>query len=124
MINPGSTTEVLVPDLNISDYEDVVPTTVTITRVPINATLYYAGVEVTDNTTFTDFNASKFTVDPNNGEDAVFNYTVTDRAGVLSDEATVTLPFVALKITGNMMEIMMELLMERGFLHQMVFSYM
>ena len=101
-INPGSTTQVAVPDLNITDREDGKPTTVTITELPTNGVLYYDGVEVVANVAIRDVNMSKFTLDPNDGDlTAVFKYTTTDRVGVESEPATVTLPFTALQISGN-----------------------
>ena len=100
--NPGSTTQVVVPDLNTSDNEDNVPTVVTITQLPINGTLYYEGVPVVLDANISDVNLSAFTIDPNDGDlTTVFKYTTTDRAQVISDEATVTLPFAALEISGN-----------------------
>ena len=100
--NPGSTTEVVVPDLNVSDREDGNPTLVNITLLPTNGTLYYNGVAVVLDANIADVNVSNFTFDPNDGDlTALFKYTTTDRAGVVSDEATVRMPFVGLKITGN-----------------------
>jgi flavin reductase (DIM6/NTAB) family NADH-FMN oxidoreductase RutF len=101
-INPGANKHVKVPNLNVTDHEDSVPTTITVTELPSNGVLYYDGVEVSVNTPLTNFDANKFTVDPNNGDLTVtFKYTTTDRAGVASDDATVTMPFVGLKISGN-----------------------
>ncbi|CAA6804894.1 MAG: Conserved repeat domain protein, partial [uncultured Sulfurovum sp.] len=100
--NPGSSTQVRVPNLNISDREDREPTTVTITKLPSNGILYYEGNLVIVDENISDFNASKLTLDPNDGDLSVnFNYTSTDRAGVASEEATVTMPFVGLEIKGN-----------------------
>ena len=100
--NPGSTTEVVVPDLNVSDREDGNPTLVNVTLLPTNGTLYYNGVAVVLDANITDVNVSNFTFDPNDGDlTALFKYTTTDRAGVVSDEATVTMPFVGLQITGH-----------------------
>ena len=101
-VNPGGTIQVVVPDLNITDRENGKPTTITITELPTNATLYYNGVAVEANKEIIDFDASKFTIDPNNGDlTAVFKYTTTDSAGVVSSPATETIPFQALRLLGN-----------------------
>ena len=100
--NPGKDTQVSVADLNISDREDGVPTTVTITTLPTNGTLYYQANPVTVNTPIVDADVSGFTFNPNDGDlTALFNYTTTDRAGVVSEVAKVTMPFRGLKIAGN-----------------------
>ncbi|CAA6819466.1 MAG: Conserved repeat domain protein, partial [uncultured Sulfurovum sp.] len=100
--NPGGTTQVTVPPLEISDKEDGEPTTVTITELPTNGTLYYDGVPVVLDANITDVNVSKFSLDPHDGDvTTVFKYTTTDRVGVISEPATVTMPFVGLKISGN-----------------------
>ena len=100
--NPGGTSEVQVLDLNVSDREDAVLTIITITALASNGILYYDGVAVVLDVNITDVNLSKFTVNPNDGDvNVVFNYTTTDSVGVVSDEATVSMPFVGLKIKGN-----------------------
>ncbi|CAA6818124.1 MAG: Unknown protein, partial [uncultured Sulfurovum sp.] len=100
--NPGGTTQVSVPPLEISDKEDGEPTTVTITELPTNGTLYYNGVPVVLDANISDVNVSKFTLDPNDGDiSTTFKYTTTDRVSVISEPATVTMPFVGLKISGN-----------------------
>jgi len=105
-LNPGGSTQVQVPDLNVSDLEDGTPTTVTIKTLPGNATLYYDGVEITDaNHTIANFDPSKLKVDPDDGDQTVvFDYTTTDAAGVESDPATVTMPFTGLRISGNIFD--------------------
>jgi len=101
-LNPGTDIQVAVPDLNVTDREDGTPTTITITELPTNGKLYYDGTLVTVNTPITNADSSKFTVDPDNGDQTlVFKYTTTDKVGVVSDPATVTLPFTGLKISGN-----------------------
>ena len=104
-LNPGDNVKVAVPDLNVTDREDGTPTTITITKLPTNGKLYYNGNLVTLNEPITNADPSKFTVDPDNGDQTVvFNYTTTDKAGVVSDEATVTMPFRGLKISGNIFD--------------------
>ena len=101
--NPGTDTQVIVPTLSISDNEDGTPPTVTITTLPTNGTLYYNGTAVTAGQVLTNFDGSKFTLDPDHGDQTVvFTYTTTDRAGVTSDVATVTLPFTDIAISGKL----------------------
>ena len=104
-LNPGADVKVSVPDLNVTDREDGTPTTITITTLPTNGKLYYNGNLVTVNEAIENADPSKFTVDPDNGDQTVmFNYTTTDKVGVVSDEATVTMPFRGLKISGNIFD--------------------
>ena len=101
-INPGAEKQVFVPDVNVSDNEDGEPTTVTVTELPSNGVLYYDGVALEVNSAIEDFNASKLTVNPIDGDvTVVFEYTTTDSVGVVSEPATVTMPFVGLQISGN-----------------------
>ncbi len=100
--NPGSTNQVVVPTLELADKEDGTPTTVVITKLPTNGTLYYDGVAVVLNENITNVDTTKFTFDPNDGDlTAEFTYVSVDKAGVPSDEAKVTMPFTDLKILGN-----------------------
>jgi len=93
--NLGGSKQYSVPDLNVSDLEDTTPTTITIKTVPNNGKLYYDNAEVTASQVIPNFDANKLTVDPDDGKQSVvFTYTTTDRAGVESDEAKVTMPFV------------------------------
>jgi len=105
-LNPGIDTKVVVPTLSITDNEDGTPTTITIkTLADDNSTLYYDGVVVTVGEVIIDYDSTKLMVDPVNGDTTVkFNYTTTDKAGVESDNATVTMPFTELLITGNLYE--------------------
>ncbi len=101
-LNPGGSTQVQVPNLNVSDLEDGTPTTVTIESLPNNATLYYNGVAVTVGQVIPNFDNTKLTVNPIDGDQTVvFDYTTTDADGVKSDPATVTMPFTGLGISGN-----------------------
>jgi len=102
-LNPGGTTDVQAPDLNISDKEDGIPTTITIKTLPDNATLYYNGTAVTINQVISSFDNTQLTVDPEDGDQNVtFDYTTTDAAGIESDTATVIMPFVGLGISGTL----------------------
>ena len=101
-LNPGGDIQMAVPDLNVTDNEDGTPTTITIKTLPTNGTLYYDGTPVTAGQVIPNFDQSKLTVDPNNGEVTVtFDYSTTDADGVESDSATVTMPFKEVKILGN-----------------------
>jgi uncharacterized repeat protein (TIGR01451 family) len=103
--NPGGDAQVVVPALGVTDKEDGTPTTITITTVPTNGKLYYNGAEVVAGDKLLDFDSTKFTVDPDNGDQTiVFNYATTDRADVVSDEAKVTLPFSDIQISGKLFD--------------------
>ncbi len=94
-----------VPPLDYSDDEDGKPSTITIKTLPNNATLYYDGQPVVAGTPIPNFDPSKLTVDPIDGDQTVvFTYTTTDAAGVESDPATVTMPFTGLGISGTLFD--------------------
>ena len=102
-LNMGDEVQVNVPNLVVTDLEDTTPTTITIKTLPSNAKLYYNGALVTAGQVISNFDNSKLTIDPDDGElTAVFTYTTTDKAGVESDSATVTMPFTGLKVSGNL----------------------
>jgi hypothetical protein len=104
-VNPGGENSVIVANLLISDKEDGTPTTITITTIPTNAKLYYNGSELSVGDELSDFDASKFTIDPDNGDQTVvFNYTTTDRAGLVSNEAKVTLHFSDIELSGSVFD--------------------
>ena len=104
-LNPGGNTQVNVPDLNVTDIEDGTPTTVTIATLPNNAILYYNGTVVIEGQEIPNFDNSLLTVDPIDGDQTVvFNYTTIDAAGVVSDPATVTMPFTGLSISGHVFD--------------------
>ena len=104
-LNPGQSTTVVVPTLDISDSEDETPTTITIKTLPTNGTLYYDGVVITSELNITSFDNSKLKVDPIDGEQViVFTYTSTDSTGFESEEARVTMPFRGLRISGNIFD--------------------
>jgi len=104
-LNPGGATQVQVPDLNVTDTEDGKPTTITIKDLPANATLYYNGTAVTAGQVIPNFDPTKLTVDPIDGDQTVvFHYTTTDAAGVESEPATVTMPFSGLGISGHLFD--------------------
>ena len=104
-INPGGTTQVQVPALDVTDPEDGTPTTITITEIPDATTeglLYYNGVVVTSGQVIPNFDPTLLTLDPINGDVTVdFLYTTTDAAGEESAPATVTMPFTGLNLSGN-----------------------
>jgi hypothetical protein len=103
VLNPGGETKVVVPTLSITDIEDGTPPTLTIKSLATNGVLYYNGVAVTNNQVISNFDNSKLTVDPVDGETTVsFTYSTTDRAGVESNIAKVVMPFRGLKISGNL----------------------
>jgi hypothetical protein len=104
-LNPGGNTQVAVPNLDVSDLEDGTPTTITIKTLPTNATLYYNGTPVTAGQAIPNFDPSKLTVDPEDGDQTVvFTYTTTDAANVESDPATVTLPFTGVTLSGHVFD--------------------
>ena len=86
--------KVPVPSLVHDDNEDGKSKTITILTLPTKGTLYYDGKIVQKGQVITDYDPSKLTVDPYDGDvTIVFIYTVTDAEGAVSDPATVTLPF-------------------------------
>ena len=103
--NPGGTTQVTVPPLDVTDPEDGVPTTIVIETLPDPTTegvLYYNGVPVTAGQVIPNFDPTLLTVDPVDGDvTVVFTYSTIDAAGEQSDPATVTMPFTGLDISGN-----------------------
>lgn len=107
-INPGGTTQVVVPTLSGTDPEGSPVTTMIIKTLPANGTLYYNGVAVVAGQTITNYDPSLLTVDPvgHGATTVVFNYSVVDAAGVESSTtAPVTLSFIPLdgniSIAGN-----------------------
>ena len=101
-LNPGGTTQVQVPALNVSDLEDGTPTTIVIDTLPTSGTLYYDGVPVTAGQQIDNFDPTKLTVDPDDGAVTVeFTYSVIDSAGAQSGPATVDMPFSGLNINGT-----------------------
>ena len=102
-LNPGGTTQISVSELDIVDHEDGTPTTITIKTLPDNAILYYDGEAVIAGKPIPNFDPSKLTIDPIDGDQVVvFTYTATDAAGVESDPATVTMTFDGVGISGTL----------------------
>ncbi|MCX6873530.1 MAG: carboxypeptidase regulatory-like domain-containing protein [Verrucomicrobia bacterium] len=100
-LNPAGTTKVVVPALSGTDPEDGTTSTVVISTLPSNGTLYYSGTAVTLGQSITGYNASLLTLDPNDGSITVsFTYAVTDAAGKNSSPASVSMPFTAVGIAG------------------------
>ena len=99
-LNPGGNTQVVVPPLEGSDEENGKKVRYFLSTLPQNATLYdngkkvvKAGIEIKD--------INRLTLDPDNDDQPVaFSYVTADDAGVISNPATVTLPFVGLSISG------------------------
>ncbi len=83
-------------NLNISDREDNT-TTVTIKTLPDSSSgiLYYDGEPVKEGQVIKDFDTSKLTVDPADGNQIIkFTYTIIDNAGDESDPYTVEMAFI------------------------------
>ncbi|MEI6605402.1 MAG: SdrD B-like domain-containing protein, partial [Verrucomicrobiota bacterium] len=100
--NPSGTNSVIVPTLNGSDPEDTTVQTFTIKTLPNNGTLYYFGSAVTLGQIITSYIPPLLTLDPNDGTITVsFTYSVTDAAGKESAPATVSMPFTAINLAGN-----------------------
>ena len=104
-INPGGTTQVVVPTLDVADAEDGTPTTITISELPNAAsegTLYYDGMAITSGQVISNYDSDLLTLDPVNGDVEVdFMYTTTDAAGIESEPATVVMPFFTISLSGN-----------------------
>ncbi|PWJ53906.1 putative secreted protein (Por secretion system target) [Dyadobacter jejuensis] len=105
--NPGASQRVVVPTLNGSDPEEGTLSggtgnTLKITSLPTNGTLYYNGVEVTLNALISDYDPTKLTVDPIAGAPTiVFTYKEIDAGALESPNATVTMPFTEILISGD-----------------------
>jgi hypothetical protein len=104
--NPGSTKTIICPTLDGDDDEDGSLGSgddFTIESLPSNATLYYNGSPVTVGQTIASYNPTLLTVDPgfSGGGTIEFNYSYTDAADEVSDEATVTINVDALSISGT-----------------------
>lgn len=106
--NPGGTQTVVVPTLNGTDTEDGTlqggtGNSVKITSLPTNAKLYYNGVAVDlASPVISNYDPTKLKVDPDNGAlTVVFKYKEVDAAGFESPEASVTMPFTEISISGK-----------------------
>lgn len=95
--NPGGTVRVPVPTLTGHDAEDRAVTTLIVTTLPTNATLYYRGEPVTVGQRITDYDPTALTVDPDPGAlTVVFGIAFEDSAGSVSRvPGVVTMPFSA-----------------------------
>ncbi len=99
-LNPGGNTQIVVPPLEGSDEENGNKVRYFLSALPQNATLYdngkkvlKAGIEIKE--------INRLTLDPDDDNHrVVFSYVTADDAGVISNPATVTLPFVGLSISG------------------------
>ena len=100
-LNPGGENSVAVPTFEGSDEENGQSIRYFISSLPDNATLYdhgkkisKAGIEIKK--------VNGLTLDPeDDDQNVVFTYITADHAGVVSYPATVTMPFLGLKISGN-----------------------
>ena len=84
-------------DLNLTDREDKTPKRVIIQTIPdlSSGTLYYGGKPVQAGEIIENFDTTKLTIDPQDGNQTVeFSYTVVDSAGVESDPYQVRIPFI------------------------------
>jgi hypothetical protein len=95
-LNPGLDAQIKVVSKNIKKnnlkYQ--------IVKFPINGTLYYNGVQISDMGTIVD-DPNKVTVDPKDGDTTVtFKYRVIYENGEESEIRTVIMPFKDLKISG------------------------
>ncbi len=95
-LNPGLDVQVKVVSVNMqNDF-----TSYNIVKLPVNGTLYYAGVPITE-LGFEVEDPNKLTLDPKDGDvTVVFKYTSTQE-GVVSEENTVIMPFAGLEISGS-----------------------
>ncbi|MES2440976.1 MAG: SdrD B-like domain-containing protein [Verrucomicrobiota bacterium] len=101
-LNPAGTAQATVPTLAGTDPEDVSVTSFKINTLPTNGTLYYNGSAVTVGQTITSYNSSLLKLDPNDGAlTAIFTYSSVDAAGRTSASSTVTMPFIAIGLSGN-----------------------
>jgi len=92
--NPGEGTQVAVIDLNVTDKEDKIPTTVTILTLPKEGVLYYKNEKIKVEKTINNFKNDLLTVNPKNGDIViVFTYSTTDITGWESEVARVRMPF-------------------------------
>ncbi len=93
-LNPGLDTQVKTPLSNNNTLH------YTIIKLPINGTLYYDDVQVTESG-FEVEDSNKLTIDPKDGDvTVVFEYTSTQE-GVVSEKKAVIMPFTGLKIFGS-----------------------
>ena len=100
-LNPGGEEQVVVPKLEGSDKEDGKKVRFYILTLPDNATLYEKGNEV-KKVGVQIKDPERLMVDPaDNDQNVTFTYVSVDTAGVTSYPATVEMPFVGLKISGN-----------------------
>lgn len=98
--NPGGTTQVQVPTLAGNDPEDGVlgsGNSFKITTLPTNGTLYYDNSAVTAGQVISNYDPTKLTIDPNDGNVTVsFTYAAIDAAGQEDPTpATVTKQFTS-----------------------------
>ncbi len=101
-LNPGGEEKVAVPALQGKDLEAKDSLRYTVTALPQNAKLFYENKQI-KKTPFDLDDPSKLSVDPQNGTlNVQFTYKVTDPEKVSSKNATVTLPFKELTLSGHL----------------------
>jgi len=102
MINPGSNVEVRVPLLTGHDRESGTNLKYMIKQIPENAILYNKGIVVKNNYLV---DPKYLSIDPKDGEETVIiTYESMDEEGVLSEPATISMPFTGLDISGSVLE--------------------
>ncbi len=100
--NPGSYNRVDVPNLIMSDFEDIDINTIYINSLPNNARLYYNNYEITSVGYISNFDQSLFKVDPNDGLlEVQFNYQAVDLSGYGSRQAIVSMSFGGVTVQGK-----------------------
>lgn len=100
-LNPGGMNQVVVPRFEGSDKEDGKKVRFYILTLPNNAALYEDG-KVLKKAGLQIKYPERLTLNPDNGDQNVtFTYVSVDTAGVTSHPATVEMPFIGLKISGN-----------------------
>ena len=103
-LNPGGDARVTVPALKGSDEDNSDPVRFFLTSLPENATLYDNGKEVKKaNVLISD--PDTLSIDPIDGDqNVVFHYVTADNAGVISKITPVTMPFLGLNISGQVLQ--------------------
>ncbi len=101
-LNPGGEEKVTVPVLQGKDLEAKDSLRYTVTTLPQNAKLFYEDRQI-KKVPLELANPSRLRVDPQDGDVNVqFGYRVTDLENVSSENATVTLPFKELILSGHL----------------------
>ena len=100
-LNPGGYNRVTVPAFEGNDEENGQKIRYFISSLPQNATLYDHGKKISKVGTEIK-KVDGLTLDPDDDDqNVIFTYMTADPAGVVSYPATITMPFLGLKISGN-----------------------